>query len=287
MKTARARRTIATATTLGLLAMAVVASPAAAADYRQVGEGRQFYTSWTEYDLDDSLGLPGNVHLGYLSGWSDQWGTYMYGNVTDFDCDEGEIPGWGGHGIEETVSKEAARAADAAVEDAIDAVIDSGASRIKGESVRTAVREAVRTDVPAAIVEIFEEEVEYCDYVQDRFLDGTETATFTVDIVNAVATVTGTLTVTGGHGDHGEPGEVLGRPPVNLTITGGEWQQSKGAYAFWGADYRYEYSSEGTDIFGGTVSGAIGAMGFDDDADDTSFGGFGSYRYKTVEKIRN
>ena len=285
MKTPLAPRKFAIMLVVGMLTMAVIASPAGAANANQAGEGRDFYTTWTEYDLDDTLGLPGNVHVGFLSGFSDQWGTYMYGNVTDFDCDEGEIPGHG-HGHEDQIVTEGTRAVEYAVEDTINDVIDSGASRIDKKAVRRAIAERINKDVPAAIIEVFEEEVPFCDYVQDRFLDGTETATFTVDTAAGETRVTGTLTVYGGHGEHGEPGDVLGRPPVNLTISGGDWEKYENAFMYWGANYKYAYSSEGTTLFGGTVSGAIGGMGFDDDADDISWGAFGSFSYKSYERVR-
>lgn len=276
-------RKLTSAIALGALTAVMIAPPVAADEYRTNGSGRQFWTSWTEYDLDDSLGLPGNVHVGYLSGWSDQYGQYMFGNVTDFDCDEGEIPGYG-HGIEEGIVDDGARAAEAAAEEAVEEIIDSGANLIDADTVVAAIAAEIAESVPAAIVEAFEEEVPFCDYVQDRFLDGTGTAEFTVNIKTQVAQVTGTITVTGG--GHGEPGDVLGTPPVNLTISGGDWQKYESSYSYWGADYRYSYWSEGTDYFGGTVTGAIGGMGFDDDEDDESYGGYGTFKFKTVEKIR-
>ncbi|NNF63817.1 MAG: hypothetical protein HKN07_06115 [Acidimicrobiia bacterium] len=285
MKTLSVRRRFTVVLVVGMLTMAVVASPAGAAGAKQTGEGGNFDTTWTEYDPDDILGLPGNVHIGYLFGWSDQWGSYMYGNVTDFDCDEGEIPGYG-HDIAEAIVVTGERAAEAAVEDTIREVIDSGGSRIDKRAVVRAVGDSINKEVSDAVVEVFEEEFPLCDYVQDRFLDGTGTATFTVDTAAGETRVSGTLTVYGGHGGHGEPGDVLGTPPVNLTISGGDWEKYENAYMYWGADYRYAYSSEGTTLFGGTVSGAIGGMGFDDDEDDTSWGVFGSFSYKAYERVR-
>ncbi len=283
MRTPPARGKFVAATAVGLLSTALLAAPVGADEYRTSGSGKHFYTSWTEYDADDALGLPGNVHIGYLSGWSDQYGTYFYGNVTDFDCDEGESP-WGGHGIVETIAEEGAKTAEASAQDAVDAIVDSGASVIDANEVIEAVQERLSEAVPAAIAEEIEEEIPTCDYIQDRFLDGTDTVTFTVDIRAQVVQVSGTLTVAGG--GHGEPSEVLGTPPINLTITGGEWQKYESSYSYWGQGYRYSYWSEGTDYYGGTVSGAIGAMGFDDEPDDEAYGGFGTFRYKTVEKIR-
>lgn len=264
------------------MATAVWAAPAGASVYRTQGNGQNFYVSWTEYDPDDVLGIAGNVHIGFLFGWSDQYGTYFHGNVTDYDCDPGEVPG-GGHFIAEEVVEVGADVATESAEEAVEAIVDSGAVAIDPD----VVIEAVQDDVAEAVSETIEEEFEEfpaCDYIQDRFLDGTDTVTFSVDAANVVLTVTGTLTVYGA--GHGEPGDVLGRPPINMTITGGDWQKYKYTTAWWGEGYQYTDSREGTDFYGGVVSGAIGAMGFDDDPDDTSWGSFGTFKFRTVEQIR-
>lgn len=272
-------------TALAVVATLVWAAPAGAEVYRSRGTGQQFYVSWTEIDLDDSLGILGNVHVGYLSGWSDQYGTYFWGNVTDFECEEGEVP-WGGHHVVEAVVDEAVEAAGAAADKAVEDIIDSGATLIDSRTVIDTVQESL-SDTVSDVVE--EEVPNACDYMQDRFLSGTDldgnpTVNFTVDMTNKLVTVSGTLLVFGG--GHGEPEEVLGMPPINMTISGGEWQKYENSYKYWSESFAYSYWSAGTDYYGGTITGAIGAMGFDDDADDVAFGGFGSWSYRTVERIR-
>lgn len=279
MRPVSARRRVVLTTALALLTTTAVALPAGAEKVQTEGTAQFFYTSWTELDPDDVLGLPGNVHVGFLSGWNDQYGTYFYGNVTDFECDEGEVPG-GGHDVVEGIAAQGMKTARNAEQDAIDAIIDSGAKIIKGATVISEIQSQLNDDLP----EFVEDEIPTCDYIQDRFLDGTGTVTFTVDTKAAIATVEGTLTVTGG--GHGEPGPVLGMPPINLTISGGEWQKYEYSSSYWGQDYKYSDWSNGTSFNDGTVTGAIGAMGFDDDPDDISYGGFGSNRYRTVEQIR-
>lgn len=89
------------------LLTSVLWAPAANATstWRAKGNGSQFSVSWTEYDLDDLLNIPGNVHLGYPSGYDEQYGIFFYGNVTDFECDPGAVPWGGGHGVQEVVAK--------------------------------------------------------------------------------------------------------------------------------------------------------------------------------------
>lgn len=264
------------------LALPVVAygTVGAASKTRTSGTGESVDVSWTEYDPNDLLGLPGNVHVGYLSAYSGPYGTYINGSVSDFDCDEGETPFGGHHGGVEVVVDEAIKTATTAKEDAIDSAIDSGAASIDADAVINAMQEDLSTEVPEQIVE----EVGVCDYIQDRFLSGDGTATFSADTKTKVATITGTLTVS--NGGHGEPGNVLGNPPVNITITGGDWNKYESTYKTEGAGYKYSDWNKGTSYYGGSVTGGIGPMGFADDVDDVSYGGFGSYRFKTVERIR-
>lgn len=278
----KARRAVVPALLAGAIVSSAVAVPADAGSTRTSGTGRYLDVGWTEYDPDDLLGLPGNVHIGYLYVDSGPYGSWAYGNVTDFDCDEGEVPWGGGHvGIEHVVA-EGADVVEGATEDAIDAAVDGGGAVIASGVVVDTIAADLGEELPDEIIE----EVPACDYVQDRFLDGTDSLTVNVDLKKKVATVTGRVTVHGGHGEHGEPGVVLGRPPVNITITGGEWNQFEWTYESRGKGWSYSDSQKGTSYWGGTVTGGIGAMGFADDADDESYGSFTQYSYKTKERIR-
>lgn len=267
---------------MGLASPLLLSTSAGAQSTRVSGKGVYIDVSWTEYDADDLLGLPGNVHVGYLYAQSGPYGTFVGGNVTDFDCDEGEFP-YGGHGFAVSVVDEGSDTAADAAQDAIEGVIDSGAAAIDATVVADAVQAQLSEDIPDVIQDEFEE-FPACDYIQDRFLSGDGTTTFTVDTRAKVARLTGTLTVS--NGGHGEPGTVLGAPPVDITISGGDWEKYEYSYSSRSATYRYSSSEKGTRYNNGTVTGGIGAMGFADDSDDVSYASYTSYRYRSVERIR-
>lgn len=270
------RHAVLAATTTALVA-ATLASPVGASQtVKTKGNGTRVNVSWTEYDPDDLVGAPGNVHVGYLYAENGPYGTYFFGNVTDFDCAPGQNPFVGHHGVVD----EGADVAEEAVVDAIEAIVDSGAAAIDADLVTGTVGEELNDEIPEEIVE----EAEGCTYLGDRFLEGDTNIAMTVDTAAKVATITGNLVVS--TGGHGEPGDVLGRPPVNITITGGEWQKWESSYSVRSADYRYSDSQKGTDWNGGAVTGAIGVMDFANDADDESFGSFSAYSYRTVERVR-
>ena len=264
---------------IGVAAPIVLAMPAQAGVTRTSGTGEFINVSWTEMDPDDLLGLPGNVHVGYLYAESGPYGSYFYGNVTDFDCDEGEVP-WGGHGV---VIDEGLDAVADAIADAVGGIIDDGGSAIDA----AVVVDAVTTELSEEVLSVVEEEFEEfpsCDYIQDRFLESDETLQISIDTRKEVARITGRLTVTSG--GHGEPSNVLGTPPIDVTIAGGAWQKFDYSSNVKGENYSYKYSQKGTGFEGGAVTGGIGAMGFADDPDDVSYGGFATYRYNTVDRIR-
>lgn len=268
---------------LGVIGATVIPAPAGATVTRTSGTGQYVNLSWTEYDPDDVLGLPGNVHVGYLYVEQGPYGSYVYGNVTDFDCDEGEVPYGGGHGVAtealaDIVDEGGDTVADA-TEDTLQDLADGGATTVDADVVTDAIKAALDEEITDEF-----EEIPVCDYVQDRFLEGDGTVQMTVDARNVVARLTGTVNVT--NGGHGEPGEVLASPPIDVTITGGEWSKYESSYKVRAEGYRYSSWQEGTDWYGGAVTGRIGAMGFDDDADDESFAGFSTYQYRTVDRVR-
>lgn len=217
------------ALSLGAAAPAAAATPGDTFTSRTVGGSGS--VSWTEYDLDDRLGLPGNVHMGWLE--VSRYGSYTYawGSVDDWQCDEGEVPG-GGHGEEP--------------------------------------------------------EEGFCELTGTRYLENEteDSITFQIARKTGAARVTGTLLVHGGHGGHGEPGEVLGRPPVSIT-----WQPTSagsryGSFQSWWDEYgSYRSLVRGT-RWDGKVRGAIGAMGFTDDADDEASGGTNAWVELSREVIR-
>ena len=259
-------------------------SIAGAETIRSKGTSQNIDVSWIEYDLNDSLGLPGNTHVGYLYAYGGQYGTFIGGNVTDFQCEPGQKP-WGGHGVTVEVVDEAGETTAAAIGDAIDGIIDSGGTYIDANVVGGEVQSQLADDIPDAIQDEFEE-FPPCEYIQDRFLEGNDTTKVSVDLKKKVARITGTINVTNGQGGHGGDVTVLATPPINLTITGGEWNKWTWSYSSKGAGYSYSSSEKGTSYYGGVVTGNIGGMGFADDADDESYGGYGTSRYQSVERVR-
>lgn len=268
---------------IGTAGLTIVPAQAGAVVTKTSGTGQNMNLSWTEYDPDDLLGLPGNVHIGYLYADSGPYGTYVSGNVTDFECEEGESP-YGGHGLNGHVVDEGGEIVAAATDDAIDDIIDGGGTTIEADVVADAIQTELNDGVTDVIADEIEEEFPACEYLGDRFLNGEGTTTVTVDTNRQVAKIVGTLTVS--NGGHGEPGSVLGSPPIDVTITGGEWNRYEYSSSFEGPGYKYRSWQKGLGYNGGTVTGGIGAMGFADDADDQSFGDFGSYRYRTVDRVR-
>ena len=275
------RKAAAAALLIGLTAPLIAVSAVdASSRTRTSGTGESVDVSWTEYDPDDLLGLPGNVHVGYLYVYSGPYGSFIGGNVTDFECAPGQTPWGGGHHVTEVVVDEATELVEVAVEEAVEEAIDSGAASIDADVIVDSIQSELSEEIPAVIVE----ETGACTYLQDRFLSGDGTATFKVNLSSQVAQITGTLTVS--NGGHGEPGVVLGNPPVNLTITGGEWNKFEYSYSSKTAGYSYSDWQKGTSYYGGVVTGNIGGMGFADDVDDVAYGGFSSYKFRTVERIR-
>lgn len=269
------RASLAAAT--AVLATVSLASPVGAGQVtRTKGDGTRINISWTEYDPENLIGAPGNVHVGYLYAENGPYGTYFFGNVTDFECAPGQSPFWGHHGIVD----EGADIAEEATGDAIEAIVDSGAATIDADFVIDTVAEELTSEIPDEIVD----EAAGCAYLGDRFLEGDTNIAMVVNSSAKTAKITGNLIVSSG--GHGEPGNVLGRPAVNISITGGDWQKWEYSYSYRGEGYRYSDTQKGTDWNGGAVTGAIGAMGFDDDADDESYGSFTAYNFRTVERIR-
>lgn len=228
------RQALALALAVPLAAVTLVA-PAGAAPpdtYSSRTSGGQAFAQWTEYDVDDDLGLPGNVHVGYLSVYQQPGYTDVSGAVEDYDCKEGEVPGGGGHFEDEP-----------------------------GED-------------PNGL----------CDFLGVRFLSGYGSTTFSVDVKSGTAKLTGTLEVSSG--GHGDPGETLAQPPVNMT-----WTAAGSTYSFrrteaW-SDGTTSYRSRVTGTgFDATISGAIGRMGFADDADDESGGNVETWREMSRTRIR-
>ncbi len=226
MKTSVTRTIAALAALPCLVAVATPANAAPKDTFTSKTTGGQANVQWTEYDLEDTLGLPGNTHVGFLSVFKMSGFTDVFGAIEDYECDPGEAPG-GGHG-------------------------EPG-----GEAT--------------------------CDLLGTRFLSAGADVGYTADTRAGVATLTGNLVVS--NGGHGEPGSVLGNPPVNIT-----WTASSDPYTF----RRTETWSNGTVSFSSavrgtgfeaTVSGRIGAMGFTDDADDVSSGNAEQWSERSRQRI--
>jgi len=269
------------------ISSAASAAPAAAATTvtKTSTTGQNVSLSWTEYDPDNLLGLPGNVHIGYFYADQGPYGSYAFGNVTDFDCEEGESPYGGGHGVVGGLVKDVVDSGQdtvaSATKGALQDIADSSASTIDPAIVVEAVKVELNKEVTGVIADKFKP-VPTCDFIQNRGLEGG--GTIELNTSGGSVHITGFVTVTSG--GHGEPGTVLATPPIDVTITGGEWQDYEYSYSARGKSYGYSNWQKGTYWNGGTVTGGIGPMGFADDADDESYGYFSSYSYRTVDRVR-
>lgn len=76
------------------LAMTLPAEAASRWMYKSSGESAS--AEWVEYG--ELAGVGGNVHVGYLEAETSSDGGEVWGKVIDYQCDEGETPGGGGHG---------------------------------------------------------------------------------------------------------------------------------------------------------------------------------------------
>ncbi len=116
-----------------------------------------------------------------------------------------------------------------------------------------------------------------CDFVSFREFYGDEDQlTLTVDRKLDSATLTGTLSAFDPHG-----GPTGAGPGVNIIWTGvGSTYASKWSESFTadGIRYRSTYSDTNREA---VVTGQIGVMGFADDADDESYGWFGTFKSST------
>jgi len=111
-----------------------------------------------------------------------------------------------------------------------------------------------------------------CTYEGGRSIEN-GTTTFTMDRKLNMATLTGTLRVFGGHGEG-----PVGQPRVNMILTGvGDTFSSseRGSFTDGTSTSRWSYSFSGRSA---TVSGAIGAMIFDNVEGEYSNAQMGSYR---------
>ncbi len=123
-----------------------------------------------------------------------------------------------------------------------------------------------------------------CDLRQVRFLQG-EGGSLTVS--GSTATWSGTLVVS--NGGHGEPGGVLGRVSGNITWTSSaELVRFRETVTFVDGKSTFASRVSGlrSDFRTTTVTGALGRMGFADDADDVSRGQFRTFTETSRERIR-
>ncbi|PPK93801.1 hypothetical protein CLV92_10977 [Kineococcus xinjiangensis] len=221
-------RTTLTAATAALVLPGVLvatAGQAAAAPKDSASSKRTVssaFVDWTEEDRDNVLGLPGNVHVGFLKIKSTTQYTKVWGQIIDFECAPGELPG--GHGEEST-----------------------------------------------------------CEHVQVRYLDSSD-MTLVVDTRAGTAKATGEITVS--NGGHGEPGEVLAVVPATIDLRSTTPMASFTRTETW-TDGSTSYRSRvrGTASGEVIVGGALGRMGFADDADDVSYGSFEKYTEISRERV--
>lgn len=94
---------LAVALVAALLLALVAATPAqAGSSYSYKITGRAASVSWTQIDGTPTGTTFGNVHIGWLNAEETSQGlAAVFGDIEDWDCEEGETPGWGGHEFDE------------------------------------------------------------------------------------------------------------------------------------------------------------------------------------------
>lgn len=113
-----------------------------------------------------------------------------------------------------------------------------------------------------------------CVLESQRSLYNAGPVTLTVDRKLNKATLTGPLEVA----DH-EGGGATGQPMANITWTGVGGTGTSTYYDKYTDDEGNRFTMRRTETSRqGTLSGTLGAMGFDDDADDESYGYFGTFK---------
>ena len=125
-----------------------------------------------------------------------------------------------------------------------------------------------------------------CAFVQERNLES-EDGTLTVS--GSTATFKGTIIVT--NGGHGGDGNVLAQVPANVTWTStARLSRFRAMNSYddrgWGISYRSRMSGLRSDEASTVVGGALGRMGFADDADDVSGGAFRTFTETSRERTR-
>lgn len=209
------------------LLLPLAGTAAAGSSSHGKSSGQTASADWVEYGQLPG-GVAGNVHVGFLyvdaysSGQAD-----VFGVVTDWSCDPGEVPGGGGHG-------------------------------------------GVEGDEPVENL---------CDFEGERYISN-EGATFSMNRKGTEASLVGPLRV------EGHDGGGAATPMANMTWTAmGAPYTYKGTESFSDGTYSYTYRYTFTGA-SAVIGGAIGAMGFADDADDESSGEFGTYRNMYRERVR-
>ena len=113
-----------------------------------------------------------------------------------------------------------------------------------------------------------------CVLESQRSLHNAGPVTLTVDRKLNKATLTGPLEVA----DH-EGGGATGQPMANITWTGVGGTGTSTYYDKYTDDEGNRFTMRRTETSRqGTLSGTLGAMAFDDDADDESYGYFGTFK---------
>jgi hypothetical protein len=94
----RTRKTasLAMLTVTPVITLAMTAPADAASRWMYKSSEHIASAQWIEYGALN--GVDGNVHVGYLQAQTSASGGNVWGEVVDYQCDEGEVPGGGGHG---------------------------------------------------------------------------------------------------------------------------------------------------------------------------------------------
>jgi hypothetical protein len=95
-ETRKTWRMLAAAAAVPTMVVGLTAPADAASKWHYKSTDTTAYADWVEWG--ELPGVGGNAHTGYLEVSQSGSGAQVWGVVTDYQCDEGEIPGGGGHG---------------------------------------------------------------------------------------------------------------------------------------------------------------------------------------------
>lgn len=261
---------------LGVALTVGVAGSADAETTRTSGWGRTIEVSWLATDVP---GAPGNQQVGTVYAENGPFGQFVGGSIVDLQCDS---PAGGPADPQQFAAEVADSTSDTVADatgDAIQAVIDGGGSTIDPGAVVTAISDAVVVAPPGDPVDGLPD----CTPVRERYFDGGDGVTVAVDTGKKIASLSGTVAVTGPSVDGETPGPALGTIKLAVTVKGGDWRESSSSTSVRGADYVYKSSRTGKAYDAGAVTGTVGEVKL---AGVDAYASYEKYSFRTFEHVR-